>query len=148
MGPQRRYDGAGPFVFIPLELLSLIYRIGGTYIIHNNQIFMKAKKPTKSTKKSFGLEPLGDKILVSEIKSDDSKKTDSGIYIPNSAKEDKGAKKGKVIAIGKGRFEDGKQIPVQVSVGDTILFTWGDQIVYEGEEYFLVRESEVSAIIH
>lgn len=108
---------------------------------------MKAKKTPKTMKKSFGLEPLGDKILVSEIKSDDSKKTDSGIYIPNSAKEDKGAKKGKVIAIGKGRFEDGKLIPVQVSVGDTILFTWGDQIVYEGEEYFLVRESEVSAVV-
>jgi chaperonin GroES len=123
------------------------YRIGGTYIIHNNQIFMKAKKTMKATKKSFGLEPLGDKILVSEISSEDSKKTGSGIYIPDSAKEEKGAKKGKVIAVGKGRFEDGKHIPVQVSVGDTILFTWGDQIKYEGAEYFLVRESEVSAKI-
>lgn len=111
---------------------------------------MKAKKKTKSNtvQKSFGLEPIGDRILVSEMENDESKKTDSGIYIPDSVKEDRGSKKGKVVAVGKGRFEEGKHIPVQVSVGDSILFTWGDKIIHEGKEYFLVRESEVSAIIH
>ena len=107
---------------------------------------MKTKK-TPAKKKMFGLEPLGDRILVSEIKEEDGKKTDSGIYIPDSVKEDRGSKKGTVVAVGKGRFEDGKHTPIQVSVGDTILFGWGDQILYEGEEYFLVRESEVSAIV-
>ena len=104
---------------------------------------MQVKRSSQSA-----LLPLGDRILVKEIEVSDGKKTDSGIYIPDSVKEDKGAKRGTVVAVGPGRYEDGKHTPMQVEVGDTILFTWGEQVTYKGAEYFLAREGEVLAIIN
>ena len=85
-------------------------------------------------------------MLVQEIK-EKTDKTDSGIYIPDTAKEDHGAKRGKVIAVGKGKFDDGALVPMSVSVGDTVLFQWGDTFTYEGEDYFIVREGEIVAIV-
>lgn len=107
------------------------------------------KKTIKKTtaKAAFGLSPLSDRIVVREMKADDAKKTQSGIYLPETMKEDRGAKRGIVVAIGPGRFEDGKLIPMQVKVNDHVLFQWGEQITYQGEEYSIVRESEISAII-
>ena len=81
------------------------------------------KTPTKKST-SFKLVPLGDKVILKEIKAEEGKKTSSGIYIPDSVKDDKGSKRGIVIAIGEGRFEDGKHIPINVSVGDEVLFQW------------------------
>ena len=105
----------------------------------------QVKKEIKKT--SFPLIPLGDRLVVKEEKAGLDKKTDSGIYIPNTVKDDKGTKKGEVLAVGEGRFEDGKLVPMNVKVGDTVLFQWGDQVTYQGEDYFIIRESEVSAIV-
>ena len=49
--------------------------------------------------------------------------------------------------IGEGRFEDGKVIPMKVSVGNVVLFQWGDQIKIDGEEYHVVSESNIIAIV-
>jgi chaperonin GroES len=98
-------------------------------------------------KSSFPLVPLGDRLVVKEAKAGQDKKTDSGIYIPDNVKDDKGTKRGEVLAIGEGRFEDGKLVPMNVKVGDIVLFQWGDQVTYQGEDYFIIRESEVSAIV-
>lgn len=108
---------------------------------------MKKTQKKTTAKSAFGLSPLSDRIVVREMKADDAKKTQSGIYLPDTMKEDRGAKKGTVVAIGPGRFEDGKLVPMQVKVGDQVLFQWGEQITYQGEEYFIVRESEIAAII-
>jgi len=104
------------------------------------------KKQKTNNKNSLGIEPLADRVL---IKEEDTKKTktDSGIYIPDTAKEDRGSKRGTVVAVGPGRMDDGKLVVPGVSVGQKVLFQWGDQISVEGEEYFLVREAEVIAII-
>jgi len=106
------------------------------------------KKPVKQTKKSadFGLTPLADRLIVKDIKNNE-KKTDSGIYIPDTVKEDRGAKRGTIVAIGEGRTEKGNLIPMKVKQGDTILYQWGDPFTYEGEEYTIVKEGEVIAII-
>jgi chaperonin GroES len=103
-----------------------------------------AKKEAKKINK-FGLKPLGDRLVLEEVK--EREKSHSGIYIPETVKDDKGSKMARVIAVGDGRFEDGKLIPMNVKVGDTVLFQWGDQIKFEGTEYFIVRESEIIAII-
>lgn len=92
------------------------------------------------------IQPLADRILIQEEDITQSK-TDSGIYIPETVKEDRGSKRGKVIAVGRGRYDDGKLIPLGVSIGDTVLFQWGDKILLDGQEYYLVREPEVIAII-
>ncbi len=99
-----------------------------------------------------GIHPLGDRILVREIETEEKERmTASGIIIPVSENADKGSKRGEVIAVGPGKHEDGKVIPVNVSVGDKVLFQWGDKLVLDGdaneEAYYLVRESEVLAII-
>ena len=93
------------------------------------------------------IEPLHDLVLIKEDNESKEKKTSSGIIIPVTVNEDKGSKKGKVIAIGAGRYEDGKLIPISVKVGNQVLFQWGDKVKIDEEEYYIVRESEVLAII-
>lgn len=105
------------------------------------------KKSQKAKKPSFGLVPFGDRIVVRESKASEGKKTDSGIYIPDSVKEEKGMKRGVVVAVGSGKIDDGKKIPVEAQVGDTVFFHWGELVMVNGEEYFIVREGEVAAKI-
>ncbi len=105
------------------------------------------KKTAKTNKKIFPLQPIGDKVIVKEDKPENSGKTNSGIYIPETVKEDRGSKRGLVVAVGDGKVDDGKVIPMKVKVGDRIIFGWGDQVSFEGEDYFVIRESEISAII-
>lgn len=109
---------------------------------------------TKDTKKDqikktkVNINPLGDRILIKESKDSKEKKTASGIIIPITVNEDKGGKNGEVVAVGVGRYEDGKIIPVSVKVGDSVLFQWGDKVMVDGEEYYIVKESEILAIIN
>ena len=93
------------------------------------------------------IRPLGDRVLIKENKDNLEKKTASGIIIPITVNEDKGSKQGEIIAIGEGHFEEGKLIPISVKVGEKVLFQWGDKIIIEGEEYYLVKENELLAII-
>lgn len=92
------------------------------------------------------IKPLGDRVLLREVEEKHTK-TESGIFIPESADMDKGAKRGEVVAVGEGRWEDGNRVPVSVKVGDEVLYSWGDKIEVGGEKFILVRESEISAII-
>ncbi len=103
------------------------------------------KKEAKQTNK---VRPLSDRVLIKELKEDGVEtKTKSGIIIPVAVHEDRGAKKGEVMAVGPGRFEEGKRIPVSVEVGDIVLFTWGDKIIIDGEEYYIIHEPEVIATL-
>lgn len=112
-----------------------------------------AKKPTKKPVQSapkipdFKIKPLADRVLIKEDNESKEQKTASGIIIPISAQEDKGGKRGKVVAVGVGRIEEGKVMPVSVKVGDNVLFQWGDKIKVDEEEYYIVKESEILAII-
>ena len=90
--------------------------------------------------------PLGDRVLLKEVE-EKSTKTQSGIYIPESVDTDKGAKKGEVVAVGEGRYEDGKLIPIKLKAGDVVLYSWGEKMEIEGEKYVVVREAEISAVI-
>jgi len=92
------------------------------------------------------VKPLHDRILVERI--DEEEKTPGGIIIPDTAKEK--PSRGKVVAVGSGRkTDDGKVIPLEVKVGDKILFGKyaGTEIKIEGKEYLMMREDEVFAII-
>ena len=93
------------------------------------------------------VKPLGDRVLIKEDINSKEKKTVSGIIIPITVDEDKGGKSGEIKAIGEGHYEDGKLIPINVKVGDKVLFQWGDKIQIEGEEYYIVKASELLAII-
>ena len=90
--------------------------------------------------------PLHDRIVVRRIEAEE--KTAGGIIIPDTAKEK--PQQGKVIAAGKGKVkEDGKVIPLDVKEGDTILFGKysGQEIKIDGNEYLIMREDEVLAVI-
>lgn len=91
--------------------------------------------------------PLHERVLIKEDKESKEKKTASGIIIPITVDDDKGSKRGEVMAIGDGHYEDGKLIPISVKTGDKVLFQWGDKIKVLEEEYYIVKESEILAII-
>jgi chaperonin GroES len=90
------------------------------------------------------LQPMGDRLVVKPIQSEE--KTKSGIYLPDTAKEK--PQEGKVIAVGPGRMNDeGKRIAPDVEVGDIVIYTkyGGSEIKIEGEEFIIMRESDILA---
>jgi chaperonin GroES len=94
----------------------------------------------------MALRPLHDRILVERIEEEEQKV--GGIIIPDSAKEK--PQQGKVIAVGAGKADkDGKRIPLDVQNGDTILFGKysGQEIKVDGNEYLIMREDEVLAVV-
>jgi len=100
-----------------------------------------------STKKN-NITPLGDRVLVKPI-SGDEKKSASGIIIPETIDKEK-PEQGKVIAVGEGRMtDDGKMIPVGVKAGDVVIFSkYGpDEIKVDNEEYYILSESNILAVI-
>jgi chaperonin GroES len=97
----------------------------------------------------INLRPLGDKVLVRPLTDDELGTTSpSGIIIPETVDREK-TDRGEVVATGPGRWdEDGeKRIPLSVAVGDKVIFQWGDKIEYQGTEYYLVSENNISAVI-
>ncbi|CAM3296274.1 co-chaperone GroES [Filibacter tadaridae] len=92
------------------------------------------------------LKPLGDRIVIELIEAEE--KTSSGIVLPDSAKEK--PQEGQVIAAGTGRvLENGQRIDLEVKEGDRIIFSKysGTEVKYEGNEYLILRESDILAII-
>jgi chaperonin GroES len=91
---------------------------------------------------------LGDRVLIREDESLSEKKTSQGIIIPVTVSNDKGSKQGKVVSVGCGRYEDGERVEIAVKEGDSVLFSWGDKVRIADEELYLVRESEIIAVIN
>lgn len=92
------------------------------------------------------IRPLHDRILVKRKEEKEVKK--GGIIIPDTAKEK--PQEGKIIAVGKGKVnDDGKAIPLQVKVGDRILFGKysGSEIKLNGEEHLIMREEDILGVI-
>jgi len=92
------------------------------------------------------IRPLYDRIVVKRVEEQETMK--GGLYIPDSAKEK--PQEGEVIAAGKGkRLENGSLVPLDVQVGDRILFGKysGSDIKLDGDEYMIMREDEVLGIL-
>ena len=92
------------------------------------------------------IRPLYDRVVVKRI--EDKETMQGGLYIPDSAKEK--PQEGEVAAIGKGKsLDDGKLVPLDVQVGDRILFGKysGSDIKLDGEEYLIMREDEILGIL-
>jgi chaperonin GroES len=90
--------------------------------------------------------PLHDRLIVKRLEEEE--KTKGGIIIPDTAKEK--PVEGKVIAVGTGKLkEDGTKIPMELKVGDRVLFTkyGGTEIKIDGEEYLMMKEDDILAII-
>jgi len=94
----------------------------------------------------MNLRPLQDRIIVKRLEEEN--KTSGGIYIPDTAKEK--PQKGEIIAVGKGKLtEDGKLLPVDVKVGDKVLFGKyaGTEIKIDGVDYLIMREDDILGVI-
>jgi chaperonin GroES len=92
------------------------------------------------------IRPLGEKVMVKRLEAEE--KTKGGIVLPDTAKEK--PQKGTVVAIGDGKLlEDGKRAAFQVKRGDKVLFTSyaGAEIKLDGEEYLLMDESDILAVL-
>lgn len=92
------------------------------------------------------IRPLSDRVVVKPLPAEEV--TKSGLVIPDTAKER--PQQGEVIAVGPGRItDDGKKIPMEVKVGDKVLYGKyaGTEISIDGEEYLIMRESDILAII-
>jgi len=91
------------------------------------------------------IKPLGDRVLIESLEENIQKQ--GSLYIPDTAKEK--PQEGKIKAVGKGRYEDGKLIPIDVKVGDKVLYGKysGTEIKHDGKEYLIVRESDILAVI-
>jgi chaperonin GroES len=97
-------------------------------------------------KKGIGLRPLGDRIVVKRLEAEDV--TAGGIVLPDSAKEK--PKQGEVVAVGEGKVLDsGERSALQVTTGDKVIFSSyaGTEVTVAGEEYLVMSESDVLAVV-
>jgi chaperonin GroES len=95
---------------------------------------------------SIKIKPLGDRVLVQPIEEKEVIK--DGIYIPDSAKEK--PQEAKVVALGTGKTDDdGKKVPFEVKVGDTVLMSkyGGTEVKVDGKEYKILNQSDILAIV-
>ena len=91
------------------------------------------------------LKPLDDRIVVKPNEAEE--KTASGLVIPDTAKEK--PQQGEIVAVGPGRFEKDKRVPMDVKVGDKVLYGKysGTEVTVDGEQLLILRESDVLAVI-
>jgi chaperonin GroES len=101
-----------------------------------------------ATKSAAGvkLAPLADRVVIKALEETETMR--GGLYIPDTAKEK--PQQGDVIAVGPGRFEKDKRVPMDVKVGDKVLYGKysGTEVTIEGEQYLILRESDVLAIVN
>jgi chaperonin GroES len=100
---------------------------------------------TKSASKDVKVTPLADRVVIRAL--EETEQMRGGLYIPDTAKEK--PQQGEIIAVGPGKYEDGKLVPMGVKVGDKVLYGKysGTEVTLDNEQYLILRESDVLAII-
>ena len=99
-----------------------------------------------ATSAATKIQPLADRVVVQAL--EETEQMRGGLYIPDTAKEK--PQQGEIIAVGPGKFsDDGTRIDPEVSVGDTVLYGKysGTEVQVDGEDYLILRESDVLAVI-
>ena len=100
---------------------------------------------TKQTT-SVKVAPLADRVVIKAL--DEAEQMRGGLYIPDTAKEK--PQQGEIIAVGPGRFEKDKRVPMEIKAGDKVLYGKysGTEVTIDGEQLLILRESDVLAIIN
>ncbi len=98
------------------------------------------------TQTSTKVAPLSDRVVVRAL--EDTETMRGGLFIPDTAKEK--PQQGEIIAVGPGRFEKNVRVPMEVKVGDKVLYGKysGTEVTIETEQYLILRESDVLAIVN
>lgn len=91
------------------------------------------------------IKPLGDRVIVELVEQE--AQTASGIVLPDSAQEK--PQEGKVVSVGSGRIENGQKVALEVKEGDNVIYSKfaGTEVTYEGNDYLIMRESDILAVI-
>ena len=95
---------------------------------------------------SVSIKPLEDRVVVTALPAEQT--TASGLVIPDTVKEK--PQEGEVVAVGPGRIDDkGNRVPVDVSVGDVVIFSkyGGTEVKYAGEEYLILSARDILAVV-
>ena len=89
--------------------------------------------------------PLGDRVLLRSL--EETGQTRGGLFIPDSAKEK--PQQGEILAVGPGRFDEGERVPMDLKVGDRVLYGKysGAEVVIDGESLLILRENDVLAVL-
>jgi chaperonin GroES len=89
--------------------------------------------------------PLADRVVVRAV--EETEQIRGGLYIPDTAREK--PQQGKIVAVGPGRFDEGKRVPMEVNVGDTVLYGryTGSEVTVDNQPLLILRESDVLAVI-
>ena len=95
-------------------------------------------------KGKFKISPLADRVVIRPL--EETEQMRGGLYIPDTAKEK--PQVGEIVAAGPGRYEKDKRVPMEVKVGDKVLYGKysGTEVTLDGEQYLILRESDVLAI--
>ncbi len=98
---------------------------------------------TTATKQRLKIHPLADRVAIRPM--EDTKEMRGGLYIPDTAKEK--PIQGEIIAVGPGRMEKGQRVPMELKVGDRVVYGkyTGSQVELEDEEIILIKEADVIA---
>jgi len=93
----------------------------------------------------MNIKPLGDRIIIRVVEMEET--TKSGIVLPGTAKEK--PMQGEVLAVGSGEMVDGKKIPLELKVGDKVIYSKyaGTEVKMDGNEYLILRQNDVLAVI-
>ncbi len=91
------------------------------------------------------LKPLDDRVVVKPVEAEEV--TKSGIVLPDTAKEK--PQEGEVVAVGPGKYENGKRVPMDVKVGDRVIYSkyGGTEVKIEGEEHLILSQRDILAIV-
>ncbi|MEW9123820.1 MAG: co-chaperone GroES [Thermotaleaceae bacterium] len=93
----------------------------------------------------MNIKPLGDRVVIKKLEAEE--KTKSGIVLPSQAKEQ--PQMAEIVAVGPGGVVDGKEIKMEVKVGDKVIFSKyaGTEIKYDAVEYTILRQNDILAIV-
>ncbi|MCT4605217.1 MAG: co-chaperone GroES [Marinisporobacter sp.] len=93
----------------------------------------------------MNIKPLGDRVVIKKLEAEE--KTKSGIVLPTQAKEQ--PQMAEIVAVGPGGMVEGKEVQMEVKVGDKVIFSKyaGTEVKYEGVEYTILRQNELLAIV-
>ncbi|HEX9582833.1 MAG TPA: co-chaperone GroES [Gemmatimonadales bacterium] len=91
------------------------------------------------------VQPLADRVLIRPL--EETEQMRGGLYIPDTAKEK--PQQGEIVAIGPGRFEKGARVPMEIKVGQKVLYGKysGTEVTFEDEQYLIIKESDVLAVM-
>lgn len=98
-----------------------------------------------ATKSKVKIQPLGDRVVIRSLEETETMR--GGLYIPDTAKEK--PQQGEIVAVGPGRFEKGERVPMELKVGQKVLYGKysGTEVRFDDDEYLIIKEADVLAVL-